>query len=103
VSQKEVVVISALRSPFGKCGGALKEFTLPSLGGVVVAECIRRAGIAPDDVEEVATGVNLPGADRSIVRQSGLILILGCYDRAFPRATRVCSPCEKCRNGSTLS
>lgn len=65
----EVVVISAVRSPFGKFGGALKDFTLPQLGGRVVAEAIRRAGIDPAEVEEVATGVNLPGGDRSIARQ----------------------------------
>jgi len=65
----EVAVISAVRSPFGKFGGTLKDFTLPELGGLIVAEAIRRAGIDPADVEEVATGVNLPGADRSIARQ----------------------------------
>ncbi len=65
----EVVVISAVRSPFGKFGGALKDFTLPRLGGLVVAEAIRRAKLDPAEVEEVATGVNLPGADRSIARQ----------------------------------
>ena len=69
MNRDEVAVISAVRSPFGKFGGTLKDFTLPKLGGLVAAEAIRRAGIAPDDVEEVATGVNLPGADRSIARQ----------------------------------
>ena len=65
----EVAVVSAVRSPFGKFGGALRDFTLPELGGPVVAEAVRRAGISPADVEEVAIGVNLPGADRSIARQ----------------------------------
>ncbi len=65
----EVAVISAARSPFGKFGGALREFTLPDLGGMVAAEAIRRAGLDAADVEEVAVGVNLPGADRSIARQ----------------------------------
>lgn len=69
MSQSEVAVISAVRSPFGKFGGALKDFSLPKLGGLVVSEAIRRAGISPEDVEELATGVNLPGADRSIARQ----------------------------------
>lgn len=69
MSQDEVVVISAVRSPFGKFGGALKDFSLPELGGTVMAEAVRRAGVDPADVEEVATGVNLPGADRSIARQ----------------------------------
>jgi acetyl-CoA C-acetyltransferase len=65
----EVAVISAVRSPFGKFGGTLKDFTLPQLGGLVFAEAVRRAGIEPSEVEEVATGVNLPGGDRSIARQ----------------------------------
>ncbi|HLZ95944.1 MAG TPA: thiolase family protein [Candidatus Dormibacteraeota bacterium] len=69
MSNQEVAVISGVRSPFGRFGGALKDFTLPTLGGLVFAEAIRRAGIEPADVEEVATGVNLPGADRSIARQ----------------------------------
>ncbi len=69
MSNQEVAVISAVRSPFGRFGGALKDFTLPKLGGLVFAEAIRRAAIEPGDVEEVATGVNLPGGDRSIARQ----------------------------------
>ncbi len=65
----EVVVISAVRSPFSKFGGMLKGFTLPELGGLITAEAIRRAGLEPQEVEELAMGVNLPGADRSIARQ----------------------------------
>ena len=65
----DVVIVSSARSPFGRFGGDLRDFTLPELGGLVFAEAIRRAGIDPADVEEVATGVNLPGADRSIARQ----------------------------------
>src|SRR5256885_1472565 len=68
-NQEEVVVLAAARSPFGKFGGALKDLSLGRRGGLVVAEAIKRAGISPDDVDEVATGVNLPGADRSIARQ----------------------------------
>ncbi len=68
-TSNEVGVMSAVRSPFGKFGGALKDFTLPELGGPVVAEAVRRAGIDPAEVEEVAIGVNLPGSDRSIARQ----------------------------------
>lgn len=69
MNRDEVAVMSAVRSPFGRFGGTLKDFTLPALGGMVAAEAIRRAGIEPHEVEEVATGVNLPGADRSIARQ----------------------------------
>lgn len=65
----DVVLVSSARTPFGGFGGTLRDFTLPELGGPVFAEAIRRAGVDPADVEEVATGVNLPGADRSIARQ----------------------------------
>jgi acetyl-CoA C-acetyltransferase len=89
VSREEVAVISAVRSPFGKFGGALKDFTLPKLGGLVAAEAIRRAGINPEDVEEVATGVNLPGADRSIARQ--LLIEAGIpTDRVAYTVDRAC-------------
>jgi acetyl-CoA C-acetyltransferase len=68
----EVVVLGAVRTAFGKFGGTLKDFTLPDLGGQVVAEALRRAGIAAQDVDEIALGVNLPGSDRSIARQAAL-------------------------------
>jgi acetyl-CoA C-acetyltransferase len=68
----EVVVLGAVRTPFGKFGGTLKDFTLPDLGGQVVVEALRRAGIAAQDVDEIALGVNLPGSDRSIARQAAL-------------------------------
>jgi acetyl-CoA C-acetyltransferase len=65
----EVVIVSSARTPFGSFGGAMRDLSLPELGGPVFAEAIRRAGIDAADVEEVATGVNLPGADRSLARQ----------------------------------
>jgi acetyl-CoA C-acetyltransferase len=89
VNRDEVAVISAARSPFGKFGGTLKDFSLPALGGLVAAEAIRRAGITPEDIEEVATGVNLPGADRSIARQ--LLIEAGIpTDRVAYTVDRAC-------------
>src|SRR3712207_2054752 len=65
----DIAVVAAVRTPFAKFGGTLRDFSLPELGGIVVGEAVERAGIAPSDVDEVAMGVNLPGADRSIARQ----------------------------------
>jgi len=69
MNPEDIAIIAAARTPFGKFGGSLRDFSLPELGGIAVAEVIKRAGIAPEDVDEVAMGVNLPGADRSIARQ----------------------------------
>src|SRR3989304_4297740 len=65
----QVAVVSAVRTPFGKFGGTLRDFTLPELGGLVFAEAIRRAGGDPAHGGEGATGGDRPGADRSIARQ----------------------------------
>jgi acetyl-CoA C-acetyltransferase len=55
------VIVSAVRTPTGKFLGGLKSFTAPQLGAMVVREAIRRAGIDPNDVDEVIMG-NVVGA-----------------------------------------
>ncbi|MDE3076058.1 MAG: thiolase family protein [Chloroflexota bacterium] len=66
---RNVIMASGVRTPFGSFGGALKDFWLPELGGLVIREALRRAGVAPEEVDEVDVGINLPGSDRSIARQ----------------------------------
>ena len=47
-------ILSAVRTPIGKFQGGLSSFSAPELGGKVIAESIRRAGIVtelhPDEV-----------------------------------------------------
>lgn len=69
---RQVVLASGVRTAFGSFGGTLKDLWLPELGGAVIREAIQRAGVAPDEVDEVDMGINLPGSDRSIARQSML-------------------------------
>ena len=53
---KEVVIVSATRSPIGKFQGGLAGFRAPQLGALAIAEAIQRAGIEASDVEEVIFG-----------------------------------------------
>ena len=53
---KEVVIVSAARTPFGRFGGGLKSLTASDLGGLAIGEALRRAGIAGDQVDEVVYG-----------------------------------------------
>lgn len=53
---KDVVIVSAARTPVGVFGGSLKNVSAIDMGALVVAEAIKRAGIAPDDVDEVIIG-----------------------------------------------
>ena len=50
------VILSACRTPGGKFGGALKTLDAPALGGIAVAEAVRRAGVEPGTIGEVILG-----------------------------------------------
>jgi acetyl-CoA C-acetyltransferase len=70
---KEAVIISAVRTPTGKFQGALKSFTATELGAMVVRESVRRAGVRPEDVDEVIMGcVIQAGLGQNPARQAAL-------------------------------
>jgi acetyl-CoA C-acetyltransferase len=70
---REVVIVSAVRLPTGKFLGALKEFSAPELGAMVVRETVRRAGIDPASVDECIMGnVVSAGAGQAPARQAAL-------------------------------
>ncbi len=54
--EHDVVVLSAVRTPIGKYGGALKDMSPTELGAAVVRESIQRSGIAPEEIEQVVFG-----------------------------------------------
>ena len=68
---KEVVIVSAARTAIGGFQGTLSNTSATSLGGYAIMEAIRRAGISPDDVEEVIMGNVLPcGLGQNPARQA---------------------------------
>src|SRR5258708_38631654 len=70
---RESVIVSAVRTPTGKLLGALKDFTAPELGALVVAETVRRAGIDPVVVDECIMGnVVSAGEGQNPARQAAL-------------------------------
>lgn len=64
---REAVIVSAVRTPIGKYGGVLARLDGYELGGLVVKEAVKRAGINPEDIEEVYMG-NAEGAPGNIGR-----------------------------------
>jgi len=67
------VIVSAVRTPTGKFLGALKDFTAPQLGALVVREAVRRAGIDPASVDECIMGnVIQAGNGQNPARQAAL-------------------------------
>ena len=53
---KEVVIVSAVRTPIGSFGGTLKDLSATKLGAVAIKAAIARAGIKPEQVQDVLMG-----------------------------------------------
>lgn len=53
---REVVIVSAVRTPIGSFTGSLSSFSATQLGGFAIQAAVKRAGISPEDVQEVYMG-----------------------------------------------
>ena len=69
----EAVIIAAVRTAMGKFLGSLGAFSAVNLGAVVVREAVRRAGLEPEQVDEIIMGnVVAAGLGQNPARQVGL-------------------------------
>jgi acetyl-CoA C-acetyltransferase len=67
------VIVSAVRTPFGKLGGALAAYEAPKLGAVAIRAALERAGLQPDEVEYVIVGQVLQaGVGQAPARQAAI-------------------------------
>jgi acetyl-CoA C-acetyltransferase len=74
------VILSAVRTAVGKFQGGLSSFSAPELGGKVVAESARRAGLEPKQIDEAILGnVVQAGLGQNPARQAALKG--GCHPR----------------------
>ncbi|MFQ6109661.1 MAG: thiolase family protein [Candidatus Aminicenantales bacterium] len=73
----KAVILSAVRTPVGKFGGAFKNTSAVSLGVVVAKEAIKRSGVSPSQIDEVIFGQarqagNRPNPARQILYRTGI-------------------------------
>ncbi len=59
---KDVYIVNCCRTAVGSFGGSLKDVSAPALGAAVIAGALERAGVAPQDVDEVMMGCVLTAA-----------------------------------------
>ncbi len=70
---RQVYIAGACRTPIGSFQGALASLTAPRLGAIAIAEAVKRAGIAPGQVEEVLMGCVLTaGVGQAPARQAAI-------------------------------
>lgn len=73
----KTVIVSTARTPFAKFGGALAPLAATDLGAAAIKEALTRAGVAPEQVDEVIMGMVLQGGagqipSRQAARKAGL-------------------------------
>ncbi|AXY73837.1 acetyl-CoA C-acyltransferase [Paraflavitalea soli] len=56
MNKREVYIISAVRTPLGSFGGSLKNFSATQLGAIAIKAAVERAGIKPEQVQDVLMG-----------------------------------------------
>ncbi|GAC1654963.1 MAG: thiolase family protein [Candidatus Dormibacteraceae bacterium] len=72
---REVVIVSAVRTPMGRYGGQLRDVRPDDLAAVVLREVVDRIGLDPAEVEDVIFGcANQAGEDNRNVARMGLLL-----------------------------
>ena len=70
---KEVVIASACRTAIGKFGGTLKDVPAVELGATVIKEAVNRAGLKPEQIDEVIMGgVIMGGLGQNPARQASI-------------------------------
>ena len=70
---REVVIASAVRTPIGSFGGALKDVTPMTMGSIVIKEALERAKVKPEQVDEVIFGCVLQaGYGQGVARQAAI-------------------------------
>src|SRR5487761_1677817 len=92
----EAVILSAVRTPFGRYGGALRDVRPDDLAALAIAEAVRRTGVNRErieaDLEEVTLGcANQAGEDnRNVARMA---LLLAEFPERIPGVTvnRLCA------------
>ena len=73
MSNDPVVIVSAARTPMGAFQGELKDFAAPQLGAAAIRAAVERAGVKPEQVQEVIMGCVLPaGQGQAPARQAAL-------------------------------
>jgi len=73
IMSKKIILAGAVRTPIGKMGGVLSGVTTTTLGTIVIKEALKRANVAPDQVDEVIMGcVYQAGLGQNVARQSAV-------------------------------
>ena len=91
MTQREVVVVSGVRTAIANFGGSLKDISPTELAGQVVAEAVKRSGISTEEIGHCVIG-NVMHSDRRDMYMSRVAALKGGLPEQTPAVTvnRLC-------------
>jgi len=102
MESREVVLVAAARTPFGKMGGGLSSMAATDLGAVAIRTVLDRTGTAPDEVDHLVMGTVLAAGQGQVPsRQAGLKAGLPSSVPSFT-VNKVCASALKAVNLGAL-
>lgn len=87
----QIVLVAGCRTAVGSFGGSLKNLSASDLGGIVVKEAVARAGLKPEDIDEVVMGSAGQIAENAFVARTSSIKAGIPYTATALTVNRLCS------------
>lgn len=98
-NKNDFVIVAGVRTPFGRFGGTMKDMHIIDLGAIVMKEAIKRAGLKPDQIDEVWWGCgdtsNTEDVFTPVVGRQSLL------EAGLPPQTPCCTFDKACVSGTS--
>jgi acetyl-CoA C-acetyltransferase len=91
MEKENIVIVSGCRTAIGKFGGSLKDFGASDLGGIVIKEAVKRAGLKPEDIDEVVYGCVGQAAENAFAARLASVKAGIPYEASALTVNRLCS------------
>lgn len=91
MEKESIVIVSGCRTPVGKFAGSLKDFEASDLGGIVIKEAVKRAGLKPEDIDEVVYGCVAQAAENAFAARLSAVKAGIPYEATALTVNRLCS------------
>ncbi|MDG5787362.1 acetyl-CoA C-acetyltransferase [Evansella sp. AB-P1] len=87
----KTIIVSGARTPIGKLGGGLSQFSAPQLGGLAIKEALNRASLTGEDVEHVIMGTVLQGGQGQLPSRQAMHAAGIPWDTETETINKVCA------------
>lgn len=89
--KNNIVIVSGARTAVGKFGGSLKDYEATDLGGIAIKAAVERAGLKPEEIDEVVMGCVGQAAENAFMARVASIKAGIPYEATALTVNRLCS------------